>query len=475
MKKFLAIMLAAAAMLSAAACGSTDVVHGIKKGVQVEESTAALSDEEYFDSVFTPVIRFVVASDVHITDEVCNEEKERLAAMFSVAYDYADAQEDYTALDAVWFAGDYCDQGTWNSMVKFRRLVEENIREGTQYRTILGNHEYYHDPENTVLFMKETFGYDSEDAHITVGDFHFIFLSPDENGKGYSEAKQKWLSEQLEIAYKDDPTGQRPIFVFQHHHVKNTVYGSVRWGVEDLTEVLSTYPQVIDFSGHSHFPINDPRSVWQGAFTCLGTGTLSYGEYGIAGLYPDSVWPADDCGGYTTTEPWAAGGEKVKDTAQFYIVEVDANYAVKVQGYDLLSDSFFMEPLYFRSVGDPELFTYTEARAETSETPYWPFETEYEAELDEEGILNISFTQAACADTVQNYRCELYAGHGDGELLQTEYRLSDTMYVPAPELIRVTFAGLDPMGDYTVKIIPVSSWEKEGEALEFTLGSDPEN
>ena len=46
----------------------------------------------------------------------------------------------------------------------------------------------------------------------------------------------------------------------------------------EFAEILKNYPQVVDFSGHSHVPINDPRSIHQKHFTALGTGSLSYFE-----------------------------------------------------------------------------------------------------------------------------------------------------------------------------------------------------
>ena len=45
------------------------------------------------------------------------------------------------------------------------------------------------------------------------------------------------------------------------------------------TRILSQYPNAVAFSGHSHSPLNDDRDLWQGAFTSIGTASLSY-------LYP---------------------------------------------------------------------------------------------------------------------------------------------------------------------------------------------
>ena len=84
------------------------------------------------------------------------------------------------------------------------------------------------------------------------------------------------------------------MFVTHHEHNIETVYGSSvydGWGVPYFKAILNQYPQVVDFSGHSHFPLNDPRSVWQGKFTAIGTGAIYYSEFTVEGLR--SYHPAD--------------------------------------------------------------------------------------------------------------------------------------------------------------------------------------
>ena len=69
-----------------------------------------------------------------------------------------------------------------------------------------------------------------------------------------------------------------PFFHIQHPHPMNTCYGPWAWG-RDIglsTKALSAFPNAIAFSGHSHYPLTDERSVWQGAFTSVGTSSLRY-------------------------------------------------------------------------------------------------------------------------------------------------------------------------------------------------------
>lgn len=69
-----------------------------------------------------------------------------------------------------------------------------------------------------------------------------------------------------------------PFFHAQHPHPKNTCYGPWAWGRDDggSTAALAAFPNAVAFSGHSHYPLTDERTVWQGAFTSIGTSSLRY-------------------------------------------------------------------------------------------------------------------------------------------------------------------------------------------------------
>ena len=69
-----------------------------------------------------------------------------------------------------------------------------------------------------------------------------------------------------------------PFFYVQHPHLKDTCYGPWAWGhdIGITTKTLSAYPNAIAFSGHSHYSLTDERTIWQGAFTSVGTGSLRY-------------------------------------------------------------------------------------------------------------------------------------------------------------------------------------------------------
>jgi hypothetical protein len=73
---------------------------------------------------------------------------------------------------------------------------------------------------------------------------------------------------------KIDPS--LPFFYVQHPHLKDTCYGPWAWGHDAgiTTKTLSAYPNAIAFSGHSHYSLTDERTIWQGAFTSVGTGSF---------------------------------------------------------------------------------------------------------------------------------------------------------------------------------------------------------
>lgn len=101
----------------------------------------------------------------------------------------------------------------------------------------------------------------------------------------------------------------RPFFYFQHPHPKDTCYGSWAWGRDDgkVTKALSEYPNAVAFSGHSHYSLTDERSLWQGAFTSVGTSSLRY-----TGLPHNARLPAGyENSGTDGRDAWKHNGVKM--------------------------------------------------------------------------------------------------------------------------------------------------------------------
>ena len=121
----------------------------------------------------------------------------------------------------------------------------------------------------------------------------------------YPEDNVAILESYLEQAATECPG--KPIFVFTHVPPRWTVYGAWpeyetggAWCMQVLNPVLNKYPQAVVFSGHSHYPLGDPRSIHQGAnprsprqnyYTVINTASTTYSEINpgavAAGIHPE--------------------------------------------------------------------------------------------------------------------------------------------------------------------------------------------
>jgi len=159
-----------------------------------------------------------------------------------------------------------------------------------------------------------------------------LFVSGNHDGGGAAEAWPKYFGEKLEPvwlkrvrgyavvgahwgrskdvaaflqAHDAELKGDRPFFFVQHPHPHGTCQGDWAWGNEPCaTAALTNYPNAVAFSGHSHYPLTDERSIWQGAFTSVNTSSMSYSSdeynlrdnsngnsYGYTGLQRGHVTP----------------------------------------------------------------------------------------------------------------------------------------------------------------------------------------
>ena len=442
---------------------------------------------------FVPVLRFAVSSDLHLrATDYDYRSAEMLDGLFDTAYAYSLSQK-YQKLDAILFAGDFTENGAEAEMTKFFDYVNANTRGDTVVRAVLGNHEYYSTEyddgttsddrysdtsvANTYANFLRISGYESVDAHMVIGGYHFIVLNTDRyaldyNGSKFSPAKLAWLETELAAAAADDPTGKKPIFVFQHMPATGTVNNTFQYSGDDYLEaIFNQYPQVVDFSGHTHFPITDPQSVWQGGYTAVNTASLAYLCTYIAGhpTYNDTVTKGSNKDSYVVPTDWegswnASGSNGVmRNAGLYYMVEVNAEQEVRLVVYNIYSCSVQMI-IYIGKVGDPSEFTYTDARKNAA-APTFSANAELTPQLITKNYALINIPQASCEAGVNNYRIALYKGSTP---VSTTYRLSCAFLGFAmPSVISAPLTGLTPSTSYTVKVYPVNNWGKEGEPLSY--------
>ncbi|NLZ35931.1 MAG: hypothetical protein GX897_00420 [Clostridiales bacterium] len=383
-------------------------------------------------SDFVPTLRFIAATDIHIKDQD-TVEKERLLDMFRYSYAYADSQE-YKSIDAVVFSGDVTDHGTAKQLTRFRNAVESSIREETQFICSMGNHEFFNGSQSIFERVIQQ----DADQHNIINGFHFITISPEGAGANDYSSKYDWVREELDKAIADNP--EAPIFVFQHHHIRDTVYVSEEWYTDQLDEIFKDYPNIVNFSGHSHGAINNPRSIYQDKYTLLGAGTLSYFEMN-SGM------------SYGTVPPRAGLA------AQFFIIEADENNRVRILPFNILTGNFFTRQTegkpeeqliwYLTAPSDPDTFVYTRERWTDSAPPYFDDNAVITAKVTANGSrVSITFPQARDDDCVYSYKLELKGkGYSFSYSVFSEY-----YFEPMPETISISATGIKEGNTYTATI-----------------------
>ena len=255
-----------------------------------------------------PKLRFGVVSDIHITKVGEGEKMESWGnnLTFKHTLEWFRSQN----VDAVVIAGDMADNG----MVEQMKAVAQAwyaVFPGDRYPDgrpiekvfVLGNHDYhgYLYSDHAAKLYPDA----AECAkHVLRSDFAtrwkrifnedysrfycksikgYTFLGQHwDDGKGM-ETKYGSCDFGVELQAFLDAKGRMldpslPFFYVQHPHLKDTCYGPWAWGRDGgkTTKALSAYPNAIAFSGHSHYTLTDERSVWQGAFTSVGTSSLRY-------------------------------------------------------------------------------------------------------------------------------------------------------------------------------------------------------
>lgn len=383
--------------------------------------------------MFTPELRFIVMSDIHVKEDKACKELARLRKGLDFAYRYAENSE-YKNIDAFVAVGDFANSGKEQEMLNFKEVIDEKLRPGTDVTLFMASHEYHGEGEEAAKEkLQRIFGMHYY-SHKVIKGFHFVGASCT-RGCHFDEPEQEFVANALKEAAADSL--EKPVFFFQHPHVTDTVYGSIYWGEDELYEILSNYPQLITFSGHSHCPINDPRSVHQEYFTSFGTGSLSYFEMDEFGKVGGTI-PTDK-----------------EECAQFLIVEADKNNRVRVYPVDILTENFFRDAWEIDTPSDPSTFIYTERRAATEKPARFADDAVITAEKTENGV-KVTFTQAeGDGERVNDYIIRLR--NEKGSIAKQVSVWSHYYLYNMPETITAEIKDVDA-GKYTVDVVARGFW-----------------
>ena len=223
----------------------------------------------------------------------------------NVQGDIADVRLDNALQDAVSnnvqsvsVGGDLTEYGTdaqYNTLMKTMNKYPQLDR-----NLVLGNHDVrwmggFETAKNRFLTHTGMPGvyYDK-----WISGYHFIYLATETDDKDsayISDTQMKWLSDKLaENASKD-----KPIFLFLHQPLDNTVYEEYPWDpyqsdeVQDqkLKDIIGKYPQSVFITGHIHYPLTLPGTFYNKQyFTMMRDGAIKDSGQGlILDVYADRV------------------------------------------------------------------------------------------------------------------------------------------------------------------------------------------
>lgn len=393
------------------------------------------------DKDFKPSLRFMVVSDIHLKDEPCIEE-ERFASALKYAYSVAQSSESYKKLDAIVIVGDFANSGTEIQMQKAKKILDEGVNfDETQVIASFASHETNNEGTDVATErMKRILGQDP-DQHRVINGFHFVSISPS-HSCNFEDDKIEWMGKELALAAKDDRS--KPIFVFQHPHNTDTVYGSILWGEDELIQTYMDYPQIIHFSGHSHCPINDPRSIHQKSFTSLGTGTLSYFELDEFDKKPGTV------------------PDNHTNAAQMLIVEADESNRVRVYPFDVLTGNFFPQIRRIDTPSDIDSFTYTAERYKTAVKPRFADDAKITVSEITDTSFKVEFDQAEIDEDYVNCY-DIIVKDADGFVIRHSSIWSEYYFYDMPKTRSFTVNGLEPNTQYKVTVKASGFWNNYSE------------
>ena len=257
-----------------------------------KQTLVAQTEKQDDTSESEPDLQLAVISDSHIstTNQTSATKLETaLKDLKTVAPDY----------DTLAFGGDMTDHGLNTEYDLFNTILNANINSRATTFMVMGNHEWMEKKVNrgstitdSQLINRFMTKMNTPGIYYDkwILGYHFITIAgeksetsmmalyhneADADSAYISDQQFSWLEQTLGVQAENG----KPIFVFLHQPITGTVYGS-EWGAglqdQKILALLKKYPQVILFSGHSHYPLNDPASIVQAGITMVNTSAVAY-------------------------------------------------------------------------------------------------------------------------------------------------------------------------------------------------------
>lgn len=464
---------------------------GLSEKVTVSQDPSAVVKTKDFNPADI-VCSFACLSDVHING-VSTAPGQKFASALQQLRDKALA-EDPDGLDGVLVAGDLTDNIAYNgdsylSQVTDYKQIYETVFKPQDVPMIYtpGNHDVTWNVNSATnskkiskLFGDSYFLTDVDNdareqlecRHCVVGDYHILCLVP--NGSGsvvYPSNVITWLDNTLADITAKDP--ERYVLILTHPMIYDTVYGSLlgpnwlngtcsdMWYTKALTPVLKKYPQAVTFSGHLHFPINDPRSIWQGDFTAFGCGSVRYmaiedGKY--ENMSSGTVMT--DC----------------NDISSGLLVQIDRSGNMRITKMFFSQNTTFDDPwtISYPSADKSHLAKYNHAALKAANSA--PVLSSLEVEQSSYSSTSKSVTAKFAAGTddefVHHYVLTLKK---NGSVVATKRVLADFYRCAQPSQMKGSWSqslGILSTGNYDLTLVAYDSWDTPSNSVVKSFSVD---
>ncbi|MBO0994318.1 NPCBM/NEW2 domain-containing protein [Bacillus sp. SD088] len=228
-----------------------------------------------------PNLTFNVLSDIHIRESSFSSNK-FLAAL-------QDIHEMNPSSDALIINGDLTNTGYSEEYEKVRNLLEQTPTPENIHFSI-GNHEFHNGEGNEINMERFKEFVNQKEVYFerTLNDYSFIFLgseswgpvdAPTKDAAVLSDKQLNWLKDTLNKRSKK----KKPIFVYLHQPLEESMVIQYK----ELEKILSKYPQVILFSGHTHRDMRKPNTNMNAkrGFPVVNTASTYFTTF-----WPDQNW-----------------------------------------------------------------------------------------------------------------------------------------------------------------------------------------
>lgn len=491
MKKFLSILLSAILTFGLVACNTTP-----PENTTSSEST---SSSEQTPPANTPdptkifdenniVFSFAALSDIHLGNNTSDVEENKFKNALLQIKEFA-AKNDANGIDAIFAVGDLFEGSGYGGndalMLEYKKIYEsvfdptvtpmihtpgnhdlkwDNTAKdvAASQNTMLGSNYFLTDIDQNILKAEGN-------RHCVINGYHVLTLLPvTSTNVSYTQATKTWLDQTLAQITTENPNAY--VIVLTHPMIYDTVYGSTlgrepgtmltdMWATSDLTDILSKYNQVITFGGHLHFPLNDPRSIMQTAFTSLGCGSVNYMAI-EDGKYENM---------YSTTT--------MKDKDEFsqgLICQIDANGNMRITRMDFYNETTIDTAweISYPTADGSHLTAYGKDRGSAEKNTAPIISNDIREIITTNGnkkTVSIEFG-AAQDDTFAHHYTMVFKNTATGKTLKTFNILSDFYRAKSPADMKDTLSctiGTLNKGEYEVILTAYDSWGAASESISY--------